>query len=560
MAGATTVYHPASPHSLSQASHLLTFTAIQRPFDHNGFIGNQNNVGYGSIGDQGNTQNGRADVESPVSSIPGAFSALGIEPGPASVSPHGGMSRFQTAPTLPSWADDQSSLSPPSLEHPPLRPTLTVTHAPSDGLTAVDPAFSKNLGLHSGPLQYSLSWSQCPSPSSPNWPAAQLCAPGFNLLVPQLGPGTPSSLSAFSSPSASPASMLSALSIHSPPNSVREVDDDPSSRPGLQPEGQVQGDLHWEADGRAHGQAPLFPMSPPGLDNGAESLGRFLTALPTTPSSTTMDIHVTASNASSNGDPGPSQHLRSISGQNFYSPGAQPFGIGGMETLSENSLPDPTSPPLPSTTYTNFADYRCGNTDFGMVSRIPPSSPPGAVGHSFSPQVDESYEAAFHGYYPPYSSTIPASSIHNSAPVAGASRDVYLPRQLCAAGASARKKGAWSDEASRAKKVVKQTNNQLLHASIASLEREGRIPQMSSLRDTVRFIIARCFEESPTRQNIVDLLFGALPERVQEAVVEVDVKKYYKDRIGHILSAPANRNIFSNISGTGRWVLAEPLE
>ncbi|KAG8916511.1 hypothetical protein FRC01_003019 [Tulasnella sp. 417] len=560
MAGPATVYFPASPHSLSQASHLLTFPSIQRPSGHKGFIGNQNNDGYGSMGGPGSTQDGGTDIESPVSLTPGAFSALGIEPGPASFYPYAGMSRFQTAPTPPWWADNPSSPSPPLLGHPPMGPTLTVTRAPSDGLTAADPAFSKNLAPLSANPHYSMSSSQCTSPSSPNWPAGQLGAPDLNLLCPQHGSWTPSSLSALSSPSASPLSGFSTLSINSPPSSIGEVDDDGSSRVGQQPEGQVQRDRYWGADGWVHEQASLFPRSPPCLDNGIESFASrsSLTALSTTPGSTTADR---ASDASSNGDPGPSENVRSIPDQNHYPPRGQSFGIEGIETFPGNSQPDPASPPFPPAPYTIFEGYRSGDKDFGMASHIHPGSPSGIAGPSFSSQVDESYEGIPGGYYyPPPHSAIATSSVPSTAPICGAIRGVYLHRQSGASSASARKKGAWSDEASRAKKVVKQTNNELLHASITSLEHKGLIPQMSSLRDTVRFIIGRCFEDSPTRQNIVDLLFGALPEEVQKAVVEVDVKKYYKDRIGHILSAPANRNIFANISGTGRWVLAEPFE
>lgn len=118
-------------------------------------------------------------------------------------------------------------------------------------------------------------------------------------------------------------------------------------------------------------------------------------------------------------------------------------------------------------------------------------------------------------------------------------------------GPSATYRRPWGDGPLRAKKVVKQANNQLLHMSISALEQAGKVPQMPSLRDTIRcvngqlgetptrirhlnqsrsFIIGNCFASSPTRQNIVDFLFEALPEQTRMGVQEIDVKKYYKAR------------------------------
>lgn len=548
-----TVYFPASPHSLSQISHFLTLDSLQRPFEQNGSIDHQNIVGYSSIGSRGITQDGRIDFASPVGSNTGELSALGIEPGPAGGNSHAGICRLQTAPTPLSLADDPSSLSSPLLGQLPGGLTLTVTQALCDGCITVDRTLSKDFEPNSGVSHYFMPSSQCTSPSSPNWPAGQLGTADPSLLYPLHGSRTPSSRSALSSPSFSPLSGFSTLSINSPPSSVGEVDDDGSSRLCLQLDGQAQGGPQWGADGWGPEQGSLSPSSC--LDNGAESFAStpFLAVLSTTPASTITDAHASTNEASSSDDPSPSQHSQLLLSRNHY---PLEGGNYGMERIRDwQPVPSPQS--FPSTPYGISGEPGSDIIEFSTLSRIcsDPPATSGTAGPSFSSQVDESYEATYLGYHSLTHSAIAASSRHSTTAADAASRKVYLNRQLGVGRASTRKEGAWCNGTLRAKKVLKQSKNDLLHRSIESLQQRGLIAPMSSLRDTVRSIIDNCFEFSPTRQNIVDLLFGALPERTRAEVVEVEVKKYYKDRIGHILSAPANKNMFVNISGTGRWAL-----
>ncbi|KAG9021149.1 hypothetical protein FS837_007534 [Tulasnella sp. UAMH 9824] len=232
-------------------------------------------------------------------------------------------------------------------------------------------------------------------------------------------------------------------------------------------------------------------------------------------------------------------------------------GVGRISRASTESQLGPSDQFLPPSS--SSEDQRAAA--FGLASHSLShsglSGTSGMAGASFATQINRSYEAMPFAYD---ASTLPAigsSGIYSPVAPEAADSGVCLNRHSRIGCPSTRKTGGWSDEASRAKKVTKEYRNQLLHISIEALERSERIPRMPSLRDTMRAIILNCFNCNPTRQNIVDLLFDALPERTRMEVVELEVKKYLKDRIGHILSAPANKNMFVNISGTGRWTIGE---
>lgn len=124
----------------------------------------------------------------------------------------------------------------------------------------------------------------------------------------------------------------------------------------------------------------------------------------------------------------------------------------------------------------------------------------------------------------------------------------YLLSQSFSNGTLTKDQRSWGDGPLGAEKVMKR---ELFRMSILALEQAGKIPQMLLLRDTIRcvngqlgeaptrirylnqfrgFIIGNCFGYSPTRQEIVDFLFEALPARTRMEIKETDVKKYYKAR------------------------------
>ncbi|KAG9023575.1 hypothetical protein FS837_005716, partial [Tulasnella sp. UAMH 9824] len=216
-------------------------------------------------------------------------------------------------------------------------------------------------------------------------------------------------------------------------------------------------------------------------------------------------------------------------------------GVGRISRLSTDSQLGPSDQFLPPPS-SSSEDQRAAAFGCGSHSHSGPSGTSGMAGASFATQINRSYEVMPFAYDASTLPAISASGIYSPAAAEAADSGVCIKRHSRIGCPSTRKTGGWSDEASRAKKVAKEYRNQLLHISIEALEQSGRIPRMPSLRDTMRAIIVNCFDCSPTRQNIVDLLFDALPERTRMKVVELEVKKYLKDRIGHILSAPANKN------------------
>lgn len=351
---------------------------------------------------------------------------------------------------------------------------MTVTQAPT-----VDPTFSKDVEPNSGVLHYYIPASQCGSPSSPNWPSGLLGPPGYTLLLPGQGSRTPSSRSAGSSPSASPLSAFSSLSINSsinsPQSSVGEVDDDTLYRARSQSESHVPGEPQWGTDGWAPEQVSFSPSSTACLDNGTESFGRpFLT----TPGSTVMDMRVLPDEIGASGSSSPSGQPQAFPGENYHPSMEEHIAVPRIEAFAIDPQPGPSNQFFPSTLSTMSADRRSGV--FGLAT-LPytHSGPPaasGIAGPSFPLTVDESYGMNPFGYEAPTLPITGASSLHRPTSLGASSHGIH----------PARKKGGWSNEALRTKKIAKQSNNHLLHMSISALEQSGSIPQMPSLRDTVR--------------------------------------------------------------------------
>ncbi|KIO23576.1 hypothetical protein M407DRAFT_26949 [Tulasnella calospora MUT 4182] len=529
----STVHVPTSPYPLSyvlapsSSSSPSNFGAIEQP----GFSDHRINAECLSIGGRGITQHHTPDLTSPVSLNTGGSSVLGFEPGPAVVYLPSEIYREhqhrQDPPAIPMSPDYSSS--PFTLDHPLVGPRFTVTEAPLEGLSPPGQSFSSGYEPYSARSCSFSSPPLCtaPSPSSPHRPREQnlnfLCAPL------RYGLGTPTSHSSLSSPSAS----LSELTIGTPRSSVGEMDDDGSYRTFLQHDFQVQGDPQWGANSNhwSSDQDPLSPGSPPWSGYGTElhCNGTLPTVLPKAPPATiTTDMSSPTLEASFNvAASSPSQLPQSFPGGNPH-----PLSEGGrVEAFPTNSQPNPLPPSFPSIPHPTHEHQRNGLSEFGRFSHLDSvwSGTSELADHTFSRHVDESYKGTAFDYCIPTSQDVGPSGSHSTARSAPVHRTHSLNRRSGLNAASMRRRCSQAS----------QEKNRLLHISISVLEQRRLIPQASSLRDTVRFII-NTFESNPTRQEIVDRLFEALPEHI-------------RDRVGHILSAAANKDMFAN--NDGRWSL-----
>lgn len=352
---------------------------------------------------------------------------------------------------------------------------LTVTQPPCDGPTSGDQTLSEDHDSRSGILQSLAPSGQFTSPSAAYWLGDQ------NLLYAP-GSQTPSSRSTLSSPSASPFSKFSQLSLNSPSSSIGCMDDDGPLGGYLQPECQTR-----EPQGGVNGwgseQGSISITSPPYYDNipGLLAGNPFLPVEPPISTSTITDACALPNDIGAAGSPEPCRQPQSFHVEGSYPLTGERSGVAGK--LATNSQPSPSDQFLPPPS--SSEDQRSAVFGFASHFYSGPSGTSGMTGASFSTQINKSYEAMPFAYDASTLPAIDASGICSPAAVEAAGRGVCLSRHL-RIGGPRKKTGGWSDEASRAKKVAKEYRNQLLHISIEVLEQNGRIPRMPSLRDTMR--------------------------------------------------------------------------
>lgn len=495
----------------------------------------------------------------------GGTSALGFEPGPEVGHPqaetHSGNLQDYRPPVLVVSTDDPN-------------PALEFT----------------SVGMITGTYGYSDSFGTPDKPEPEQWDTItvgtymhpnQIMAPSFQRLrdsgstgghllspSPHISFDPPSSPSACSPSSASPLS-LSNLGLNSPRSSMCDMDEGCSSTTYRMQEYQAQGEPNWGVSGRVVERVPVSPTSPPWTVNQTEPLCEFLQGFsPMTPASANMapigtlpDPPNTTSLPASVIRSSPLIAPMSAHSQTLPTEGSDPFtcltggpsGSVPIDALGPALLSDQTEflfsilPGGPGYQPNNVSGTSVMNS---LPSEIPAIS--GIAGPSFINQINTSYAGA------PYSSDYgyPISSMGASGPRSAGDIDAIHPAGHAKFKPRATRGSIGKNGGRHRGSLENGDNNDLLHMSISSLEEKGFIQQASALKDTLRLIIRNCFTNAPTRQEIVDLLFDFLPENVRVRVAEPSVKKYYKERIGHILSAPANKGMFVNSTG-GRWSLGE---
>lgn len=376
---------------------------------------------------------------------------------------------------------------------------------------------------------------------------------------------TPSSPSTYSLSSASPISTFSGLGMSSPRSNMDDMDESGSSRTYPTQEYQVQGEPSWGASGRVAEQVPVSPSSPSWSANQAQPFGCevFQAIPPMTPASV---------NTASIGTPDPlnTTHLPAsiIEDNPFMAPipaHPQSFPTGGSGPFT--GLTDGPSGSVPidalgaalQSEQTEFLfsispgthGYQPSNVSGTSIINYPPSEIPcisRVAGPSFSTQVDTSYARAVYGDCPYPISSMGASGSRSAVDIDAAQVLGHPKFKSRSTYGSIGKKCGRHRATSRANEVEKVDNNRLLHMSISALVDSGCIQQVSALRETLRsvinlrkclicvqgliyfsrLIIQNCFRNGPTRQEIVDLLFDALPCDIRVIVAEPGVKKYYK--------------------------------